>query len=111
MSTPQDPQSGSPQAASSAHQAAASAAAEHLEAVSRVLRAAYDHPHFGDRLTMICSHLASLAAVIQHLPGEEASRADHEARVLKLYRERRLDQVIPEHDDRALRWALERTGS
>ena len=122
MSTPQDAPSTSPPAVSSSspvavsaaeetskHQAAADKANEHLDAALAAL-APYDHPHHADRLKAIGQHVASLKGWISALPGFEVSRADHEDRVMDAYRNRKLDQVIPEHDEQALRWGLEKAG-
>lgn len=111
MTTPQAPQSGNPPAVSSAHQEAATAAAAHLDQAVAALEAAYGHPHHGDRLAAVRAHAATLKGWIERLPSEEDSRADHASRVMTAYRNRQLGPTIPDHDDRALRWELERNGS
>lgn len=108
MSQPQDQPSGSPPDASSSHQAAASASVDHLKAAYELIARTYDHPHYADRVKMIGQHITSLIGVIDHMPGEEVSRADHAERVMKAYRNRELGTVIPQHDENALRWELER---
>jgi hypothetical protein len=79
----------------SPHQAAADEAVAHLQAALTALQAAYDHPHHSPRLDNVEAQIASLISVIEPMPGWEASRADHAARLMKAYRERTLDQVVP----------------
>ena len=79
----------------------------HLRAAVQAL-APYHIPHFAERLDMISRHAATLIGVIEHLPEEEVSRAEHTARVMKDYRDMKLGPTIPSHDQNALRWELQR---
>jgi hypothetical protein len=79
----------------SPYQAAADAAVQHLRDAAAGLRAAYDHPHHNPRLDNVEQQITNLISVIEPMPGWEESRAEHAARLVKAYRERTLDQVLP----------------